>query len=56
MGLTIGDVMQIKIAINNKRHIIKMLNEKITHGLQEEMQLVDAQKETLGIQGYKGTG
>ncbi|MHA7877297.1 MAG: hypothetical protein ACX93T_00005 [Bacteroidota bacterium] len=27
-----------------------MLNEKITHGLQEEMQLVDEQKETLGIQ------
>ncbi|MHA7878115.1 MAG: hypothetical protein ACX93T_04340 [Bacteroidota bacterium] len=52
-GLTIGDVMQIEIAIDNKRHIIRILNEKVTHGLQEEMQLTDEQKETLGIQKAK---
>ena len=46
-GLTIGDVMQIEIAIDNKRHIIRELNEKITAGIAEEMELTDDQQATL---------
>ena len=49
-GLTVGDVMQIELAIDNKRHIIRELNEKITNGLKEGMQLTDEQKNTLGQQ------
>ena len=46
-GLTIGDVMQVEIAIDNKRHIIRELNEKITAGIAEEMQLTDEQQVLL---------
>ena len=46
-GLTIGDVMQIEIAIDNKRHIIRELNEKITKGISEEMQLTEEQQVLL---------
>lgn len=49
-GLTVGDVMQMELAIDNKRHIIRELNEKITHGLKEGMKLTDEQKNTLGQQ------
>ena len=49
-GLTIGDVMQIEIATDNKRHIIRELNEKITDGLKEEMKLTDEQQVILGNQ------
>jgi hypothetical protein len=42
--------MQIELAIDNKRHIIRELNEKITNGLKEGMQLTDEQKNTLGQQ------
>jgi len=49
-GLTVGDVMQMELAIDNKRHIIRELNEKITNGLKEGMKLTDEQKATLGNQ------
>lgn len=49
-GLTVGDVMQMEIAVDNKRHIIRELNEKITTGLKKEMQLTNEQKEILGQQ------
>ena len=52
-GLTIGDVMQMEIAIDNKRHIIRELNEKITQGLREGIKLTDEQKEALGNQKAK---
>jgi hypothetical protein len=49
-GLTIGDVMQIQMAIDTKKHIIRELNEKITKGIEEEMQPTEEQQETLDQQ------
>jgi hypothetical protein len=49
-GLTVGDVMQMELAIDNKRHIIRELNEKITEGIKEGMKLTAEQKATLGQQ------
>jgi len=49
-GLTVGDVMQMELAIDNKRHIIRELNEKITEGIREGMKLTDEQKNALGQQ------
>ena len=45
--------MQMEIAIDNKRHIIRELNEKITQGLREGIKLTDEQKEALGNQKAK---
>ena len=39
--------MQIEVAIDNKKHIIRELNEKITEGIKEEMQLREAQQVAL---------
>lgn len=49
-GLTIGDVMQVEIAADNKRHIIRELNEKITDGLKEGIRLTDEQQAELAKQ------
>ena len=46
-GLTIVDLMQIEIAIDHKKHIIRELHEKITEGIEQEMQLTEAQQEQL---------
>lgn len=46
-GLTVADVMQLEIAVDNKRHIIRGLNEKITDGIAEGMQLSDEQQAIL---------
>jgi hypothetical protein len=46
-GLTIGDVMQVEIAADNKRHIIRELNEKITEGIKEGIRLTDEQQAEL---------
>ena len=46
-GLTIGDRMQIEMAIDNKKHIIRALNEKITEGIKEQMQPTEKQQRTL---------
>ena len=46
-GLTIGDRMQIEMAIDTKKHIIRELNEKITEGIKEQMQPNQEQERTL---------
>ena len=46
-GLTIGDRMQIEMAIDHKKHIIRELNEKITEGIKEQMQPNQEQERTL---------
>ena len=46
-GLTIGNLLQIEMAIDNKKHIIRELNEKITEGIWKKMQPTQEQQETL---------
>ena len=46
-GLTISDRMQIARTIDNKKQIIRELNEKVTEGIKDEMQPTTKQQETL---------
>ena len=46
-GLTISDRMQIARTIDNKKQIIRALNEKVTEGIKDEMQPTTKQQETL---------
>ena len=46
-GLTISDRMQIARTIDNKKQIIRELNEKVTEGIKDEMQPTTKQEETL---------
>ena len=41
------DFMQIEIAMDHKKHIIRELHEKITEGIEKEMQLTEAQEAEL---------
>ena len=46
-GLTVGDVMQIEMAIDNKRWHIRELNEKITASIKADLLLSEEQKQAL---------
>ena len=46
-GLTVGDVMQIEMAIDNKRWHIRELNEKITASIKADLLLSEEQKQVL---------
>ena len=46
-GLTISDRMQIARTIDNKKQIIRELNEKVTEGIKDEMQPTTKQQEAL---------
>lgn len=46
-GLTVGDLMQIEMAIDNKRQAIRDLNEKITVGIKDSLELSARAKEQL---------
>lgn len=46
-GLTVGDVVQLELAIDAKRKAIRELNEQVTQGIQEGLALSTEQKEAL---------
>jgi len=46
-GLTVGDVMQIEMTIDNKRWHIRELNEKITASIKADLLLSEEQKQVL---------
>lgn len=49
-GLTVSEVVQIQLAIDNKHQRIHALHEKINQGIRAGMQLTDEQKIILGQQ------
>ena len=51
-GLTVSDVMQIELAIEKKRQVIRELNEKITAGLKSGLELTPQQQAKLAY--HKG--
>jgi hypothetical protein len=52
-GLTVGDLMQMELAIDSKRRDIRELNEKITASIQADLVLTDEEKEKIAV--YKAS-